>query len=257
MLRKRLLGAVVVRQGWAVQSFGYRRWLPLGKPECLVENLDRWGADGIVVLSIDRGDQGPDLQLIERLGALGLSTPLTYGGGLATEEQARAAVRAGAERLVLDSVLSDNTQAVGAMASAVGVQALVAALPLLHAAPGEVGVQHLQHRTGAQVPLAAPICELIGGEQVSEVLVIDAAGEGEGHGFNSALLQAVEAHTDLPLLAFGGLARAEQIRPLLNRPQLAGVVVGNALNYNEHAIGHLKTRLTDQPLRPHRHRLSV
>ena len=42
MLRKRLLGAVVVRQGWAVQSFGYQRWLPLGKVECLVENLDRW-----------------------------------------------------------------------------------------------------------------------------------------------------------------------------------------------------------------------
>jgi cyclase len=255
MLRKRLLGAVVVRQGWAVQSFGYRRWLPLGKPECLVENLDRWGADGIVVLAIDRGDQGPDLELIERLGALGLSTPLTYGGGLATEEHARAAVRAGAERLVLDAVLSHNPQAVGAMASAVGVQALVAALPLMQGASGEV--QHLRHRTGAQVPLAAPIRELIASAKVSEVLVIDAAGEGEGRGFHPALLRAVEAHTGLPLLAFGGLARPEQIRPLLSRPQLAGVVVGNALNYREHAIGHLKATLTDQPLRPHRQRCSV
>ena len=255
MLRKRLLGAVVVRQGWAVQSFGYRRWLPLGKPECLVENLDRWGADGIVVLSIDQGDQGPDLELIERLGALGLSTPLTYGGGLATEEHARAAVRAGAERLVLDAVLSHNPEAVGAMASAVGVQALVAALPLMQEAGGEV--QHLRHRTGDKATLAAPIRELIAGEQVSEVLVIDAAGEGEGQGFKPTLLRAVEAHTDLPLLAFGGLARPEQIRQLLNRPQLAGVVVGNALNYREHAIGHLKATLTDQPLRPHRRRCSV
>lgn len=255
MMRKRLLGAVVVRQGWAVQSFGYRRWLPLGNPECLVENLDRWGADGIVVLAIDRGDQGPDLQLIEGLAALGLSTPLTYGGGLATEEHARAAVRAGAERLVLDTVLSHNPQAVGAMASAVGVQALVAALPLMNGASGEV--QHLQHRTGSQGLLTTPIRELIFTEQVSEVLVIDAAGEGEGQGFNPALLQAVEAYTGLPLLAFGGLARAEQISPLLSRPQLAGVVVGNALNYREHAIGHLKAHLIDQPLRPHRQRCSI
>lgn len=255
MLRKRLLGAVVVRQGWAVQSFGYRRWLPLGKPECLVENLDRWGADGIVVLAIDRGDQGPDLELIERLGALGLSTPLTYGGGLATEAHARAAVRAGAERLVLDAVLSHNPQAVGAMASAVGVQALVAALPLLHTAAGDV--KHLQHRTGSHCQLTRPILELIDREQVSEVLVIDAACEGEGQGFNPALLQAVEEQTSLPLLAFGGLVRADQIRPLLSRPQLAGVVVGNALNYREHAIGHLKAALTDQLLRPHRQRCSV
>lgn len=255
MLRKRLLGAVVVRQGWAVQSFGYRRWLPLGTPECLVENLDRWGADGIVVLAIDRGDQGPNLELIERLGALGLSTPLTYGGGLSTEEHARAAVRAGAERLVLDAVLSHNPQAVVAMASAVGVQALVAALPMLQNATGEV--LHLQHRTGAQGAMAAPIRELIAAEQVSEVLVIDAAGEGGCQGFNPALLAAVEARTALPLLAFGGLARAEQIRPLLCRPQLAGVVVGNALNYREHSIGHLKATIPDQPLRAHRWRRFV
>ena len=70
MLRKRLLGAVVVRQGWAVQSFGYRRWLPLGRPECLVENLDRWGADGIVVLAIDRGDQGSRSSADRALGCL-------------------------------------------------------------------------------------------------------------------------------------------------------------------------------------------
>lgn len=249
MLRKRLLGAVVVRQGWAVQSFGYRRWLPLGKPEWLVENLDRWGADGIVVLSIDRGDQGPDIELIERLSALGLSTPLTYGGGLALEEHARLAVRAGAERLVLDAVLSHNPQAVTAMSSAVGLQAIVAALPMMLGQSGEVF--HLQHRSGAQDVLPASIRKLIDSEQVSEVLVIDAVGEGKGQGFTPALLDAVQAQTDLPLLAFGGLARAEQIRPLLGRPQLAGVVVGNALNYREHAIGHLKSALTDQPLRPH------
>ena len=255
MLRKRLLGAVVVRQGWAVQSFGYRRWLPLGKPECLVENLDRWGADGIVVLAIDRGDKGPDLQLIERLGALGLSTPLTYGGGIATEEHARAAVRAGAERLVLDSVLINNPKAVRVMASAVGVQALVAALPLLLGAAGEV--EHLQHRTGSQCPLSSPIRELIANEHVSEVLVIDAAGEGVGKGFNTVLLQAVEAHTGLPLLAFGGMSNPSQIRPLLCRSQLAGVVVANALNYREHSIGYLKEALTDQSLRPHRQRSCI
>lgn len=248
MLRKRLIGTVVVRQGWAVQSFGYRRWLPLGKPECVVENLDRWGADGIVVLAIDRGNHGPDLALIKRLGALGLSTPLTYGGGLATEEHAREAVRAGAERLVLDSVLIHSPQNVSAMANSVGVQALIASLPMLQTDTG--AVQHLEHSTGKIRSLPTPVCELIASEKVSEVLVIDAAGEGADQGFNSALLQVIEGKTRLPLLAFGGLSRADQIRPLLSRPQLAGVVVGNFLNYREHAICQLKAALTDQPLRP-------
>jgi imidazole glycerol phosphate synthase subunit HisF len=110
--------------------------------------------------------------------------------------------------------------------------------------------QNVQVAAGAigQQPVAGP---------VPFELVINAAGEGEGQGFNPVLLEAVEAQTDLPLLAFGGLALAEQMRPLLSRPQLAGVVVGNALNYREHGIGQLKASLTDQPLRPHRQRCSV
>jgi len=72
MLKKRLIGVITIKNGWAVQSFGYRRYLPLGKPECLVGNLDRWGADEILVQVIDRSEanRGPDFELLERLGAL-------------------------------------------------------------------------------------------------------------------------------------------------------------------------------------------
>lgn len=255
MLRKRLMGAVVVRQGWAVQSFGYRHWLPLGKPECLVENLDRWGADGIVVLVIDRGDQGPDLALIERLGALGLSTPLTYGGGLRNEADARAAVRVGAERLVLDAVLQEDPAVVHAMAQAVGVQALVAALPMIR--DGNGGVQHWLHRRRVAVPISLAIRDLVAHEALSELLAIDVAGEGEGQGFDLELLEAIEPMCGLPLLAFGGLATTEQIRQLLSRPRLAGVLVGNALHYREHAIAQLKAALADQALRPHHPRTAA
>ena len=82
MLRKRLIAVVTVLDGLAVQSFGYQRYLPLGKPECLVENLDRWGVDEIFVQVIDRSARnlGPDLGLLLRLGSLGLETPLIYGG---------------------------------------------------------------------------------------------------------------------------------------------------------------------------------
>ena len=69
MLHKRLVGVVTVKGGWAVQSFGYKSYLPLGRPEVLVENLDRWGADEILVHVIDRSVKklGPDFNLIEKL----------------------------------------------------------------------------------------------------------------------------------------------------------------------------------------------
>src|SRR5690554_2349668 len=107
MLRKRLIGVVTVRNGWAVQSFGYRRYLPLGRPECLVENLDRWGADEILVQVIDRsaGERGPDFDLLARLGRLGLETPLIYGGGVASADHAVRAIQSGADRVTVDQAL--------------------------------------------------------------------------------------------------------------------------------------------------------
>ena len=204
------------------------------------------------MLVIDRDDQGPDLALIERLSALGLSTPLTYGGGLRNEVDATSAVQAGAERLVLDTVLLEDPPAAEAMAQSVGVQALIAALPLVR--NGQGTVRHWLHRRRQAVPISDAILELLDKEAVSEILAIDTTGEGEGRGFDTKLLEAIEPFSQLPILAFGGLANAEQIRSLLNRPRLAGVLVGNALNYREHAIGQFKGTLTDQSLRLHKPR---
>ena len=101
MIPKRLIGVVIVKDGWAVQSFGYRRWLPLGRPEVLVENLDRWGADEILLQCVDRGDRGPDIALLERLCKRGLSTPLIYQGGVRSVADGVAVIQTGAERLAL------------------------------------------------------------------------------------------------------------------------------------------------------------
>ena len=47
MLKKRIIGVVTVVDNIAVQSFGYQKYLPLGDPAILIENLDKWGADEI------------------------------------------------------------------------------------------------------------------------------------------------------------------------------------------------------------------
>ena len=54
MLKKRIIGSIAVLNGWAVQSISYNRYLPLGRPEVIAQNLDRWGADEILIQCIDR-----------------------------------------------------------------------------------------------------------------------------------------------------------------------------------------------------------
>ena len=128
MIKKRLVGVVTVKDGWAVQSFGYGRWLPLGKPEVLTENLDRWGADEIVLQCIDRGARGPDLQLLGRVSSKGLSTPLIYAGGIRNAADAVAAVKSGADRVCVDSLLHDDPEALRALSAPLGAQAVIASM---------------------------------------------------------------------------------------------------------------------------------
>lgn len=248
MLGKRLIGVITVRGGWAVQSFGYGRYLPLGRPEVLARNLDRWGADEILLSCIDRTSSGggPDYRTIERVAAAGLTTPLVYGGGIARSQDGVAAVSAGADRVVVDAMLRDAPAEVDGLAERLGAQAVIAALPV---SSGPQGLLHYDYRARNAAPFAPLMLDLLRSGAIAEALVINWRGEG-GTGFD---LDLIERFPDpkIPLIPFGGLSHADLLRSVLMREQVAAAGIGNALSYREHAIRLLKRELGDIALRPH------
>ncbi len=248
MIKKRLVGVITVRQGWAVQSFGYQRHLPLGRPEVLAENLDRWGVDEILLQCTDRSRKGlgPDLALLERITKMGLSTPLTYQGGIRSVADGVAAVQAGAERIALDSLLRDDPSEAAALAEPLGAQALIAALPMSH---GEQGLEWLDHRNGRSRPVPVEVSAVLKSGAISELLLVDWQHEGQAGGFDEALLDAAGLPA-LPVIAFGGLSEPEQLRRVLGRPQVVAAGVGHFLSWREHAVQQLKEALRGLPLRP-------
>ena len=249
MLRKRVAGVITVKDGWAVQSIGYKRYLPLGRPEILAENLDRWGADEIIIQCIDRTrrGQGPDFGLLERVSRKGLSTPLIYGGGIRNADDAVAVVKAGADRVCIDALLHDAPRNVDAIATRLGAQAVIAALPLLRGAEGQLS--WLDYRTKTSRPFVGPLIDLLRSGGVSEALVIDWQHEGQVAGFDAELL--IRFPVDgMPLIAFGGLSEPAQLRRVLQLPKVSAIAVGNFLNYREHAIHAFKVHLGGLPIRP-------
>lgn len=250
MLKKRLLGVVTVRNGWAVQSFGYRQYLPIGRPELLVENLDRWGADEILLQCIDRShhEAGPDLDLLERVSRRGLATPLIYAGGVRNADDAIAVIKTGADRVCVDALLHESPITLQRLAKKLGAQAIIASLPLSIAGGGEP--LWLDYRSGHQQVLTPEVVEFLDSGFVSEVLIIDWVHEGRSATFDSNLVARFPA-SHIPLIAFGGLSEASQLRQLLQVDRVSAVAMGNALNYREHNISKLKAALIEQPLRPH------
>jgi cyclase len=248
VLKKRLIGVITVRRGWAVQSFGYRRWLPLGRPEVLAQNLDRWGVDEIFVQAIDRSAarSGPDLELLARLGRMGLSTPLIYGGGIATLADANRAVSGAADRVCVDVLLRDDPREVERISRHLGAQAVIGALPL---ARRDGALCWFDHRDRSEAPLAPQALELFRAGVVSEALLIDWRNEGSRAGFDESLLEAFPV-AEVPLIAFGGLSEPVQLRRVLGLPRVSAAALGNFLNYAEHAVQHYRQQLAGVALRP-------
>jgi cyclase len=240
MLKKRLIGVVTVKDGWAVQSFGYRRYLPIGKPEVLVQNLDRWGADEILVQCIDRSKAGlcPDFDVLGRISKLGIATPLIYAGGITHREDAVKVVSHGADRIMVDSMLLDSPALLEGVARDLGTQAVIAHLPARATSDGLVA---LDHRERSEQPVAEWLARLPN-DWISELMVSDWQNEGSPGCFDERLLD-IARHTEKPLLCFGGISEAAQLRRVLSHPQVVAAGVGNFLNYREHAVQSLKQQL--------------
>lgn len=248
MLRKRLIGVVTVRNGLAVQSFGYSRYLPLGKPEVLIENLDRWGADEILISCIDRYaiQAGPDFDLLRRVGKLGLSTPLIYAGGIRHAEDAVQAVNLGADRVSVDAMLWDRPLLVETIAREIGSQAIIGSMPVR---AKDDCLYWLNYRIGKEVLLDTKKLSELPLEWVSEVMLTDWSHEGCDSRFDSCVVDLFGLKNKA-LIVFGGLSDSKTIQNVLSRSNVMAAGVGNFLSYKEHAIQKLKQSIIATPIRP-------
>jgi cyclase len=230
-----------------VQSIGYQRYLPLGHPEVVVENLDRWGVDEILLQCIDRSREelGPDFDLLGRVGSLGFSTPLIYGGGIADAADAVRAVSLGADRVLVDSMLRDNPDRLEHISRELGTQAVIAQMPV-RASDREL--LWLNYRDRREVVLDRDSIERANLEWASEVMLTDWQHEGVPGGFDASILSLFPAD-DKPLLAFGGLSDPETIRDVLSLPNVVAVGIGNFLNYREHTVQKVRQDIRSASIR--------
>ena len=132
MIAKRLIGVITIKNNIAVQSFSYKKYLPLGDPMILVKNLDRWGVDEILLNIIDRGhtNKGPDFHLISKIKSSNINTPIIYAGGVNNLENAEKLICEGVDRLVIEKILLENFSEFVKIYKRIGSQSLILSMPL-------------------------------------------------------------------------------------------------------------------------------
>jgi cyclase len=247
MIKKRLIGVINVLDGYGVQSFSYSRYLPLGRPEILAENLDRWQVDEILIQCIDRtkNNLGPDFKTLERISKLGLKTPLIFSGGIRSISDGVELIRCGADRLAIDTALRGKKSILMGLSSTLGAQALIASLPVsIHGGK----LFWYDYLNKISVPLDESMLEIFNGTILSEALLIDWKHEGFFNRFDINLLNYLEK-IKIPCLLFGGISSSGVVKKVLTTPNVAAVAIGNSLNYKEHSIDILRSQVDGVNLR--------
>lgn len=241
MVKKRLIGVITIKDGWAVQSFGYKRYLPLGRPETIAENFDRWGADEILVISIDRSlnGLGPDYDVIKRISHTSLTTPLAYGGGISSVDQANSVIQLGVERVCVDALVHNDLSTIQQISFFLGYQAVIASLPLSIEKDTLYWYDYIKM---TKKEVNKDLQNFLKGKFVSEALIIDWKNEGNKNSFDTNIISKFP-FSKASLIVFGGISQSNQIDNLLRYDSVAAVAIGNFLNYNEHAIQVYKDSL--------------
>ena len=121
MLKKRIIATLVVKHGIVVQSIGFHKYLPVGKPEIAVDFLNQWGIDEIILIDISatRDQRAPDFKMISR-AAKKCFVPLTVGGGITTIDDVNFLMHNGADKVSLNQVVFHNRALINQVAGIFG-----------------------------------------------------------------------------------------------------------------------------------------
>jgi len=252
MLKKRIIGTITVLNGWAVQSISYSKYLPLGRPDVIAENLDRWGADEILIQCIDRSCQkrGPDFETLSTIAKIGITTPIIYSGGIRHHLDAINAIKSGADRVMFDQLLRSSPEEIFKSSSILGSQALVGCMPI-SCIRGQIS--WLNYLTKEIIPLTLDNLNKVFSSSISELLLVDYENEGCAESFNLNILKSpILADSPIPILLFGGISNPKLAQKALDSKNVAGIGIGNFLSYSENSIEFFKRTIKSSTLREHK-----
>ena len=212
MLCRRVIPCLDVAAGRVVKGTRFVDLRDEGDPPELAERYAREGADEIVLLDISAAPEGRGtlLDMVERTARRAF-IPLTVGGGVRSVEDMRDVLRAGADKVGLNTRAVADPGLVTRCAARFGSQAVVVAIDARRVAPGnpavpsgfEVVVNGGRLAVGLDaIDWAVRAVELGAGE----LLVTSIDRDGTGAGFDTELLRAISSLVPVPVIASGGAA---------------------------------------------------
>jgi imidazole glycerol-phosphate synthase subunit HisF len=212
----RLIPCLDVAGGRVVKGVRFRGLRDMGDAVALGAAYSDAGADELVFLDITATlEERESLVELVRRVADELAIPFTVGGGVRSVEDAEALLRAGADKVAVNSAALAEPELIGRLARRLGSQAVVVAVDVSR---GEVFSHAGTRPTGRRAVSWSRECEQRG---AGEILLTSIDADGTRTGYDLALTEAVASAVSIPVIASGGAGEERHVADVLQIAQAA------------------------------------
>jgi imidazole glycerol-phosphate synthase subunit HisF len=242
MLAKRIIPCLDVRDGRVVKGTAFVDLRDAGDPVEHAARYDAEGADEIALLDITASHEkrGTLLDVVART-ADATFVPLTVGGGVRGEDDVRALLNAGADKVSINTAAVSDPSILERCSGAWGSQAIVIAIDAKRRQGGwDVYVHGGRTNTGKDALEWAEEATRLG---AGEILLTSMDRDGTHEGYDLELVSRVADAVPVPVIASGGVGSLEHLREGLTRGHADAALAASIFHFGRHTIGEAKRYL--------------
>ena len=240
MLKKRLIAVLILRDGMIVQSDRFRHTNVIGNAITAVDFFNRWAVDEIVLLDVSRGTRHREkfYPIVTGLSKK-CFVPLTVGGRVTTVDEMRTLLRCGADKVAVNTEALRRPPFIAQCAQVFGSQCVVVSIDVRQRGDGEYEVFADRGREGTgRSPVEwAQEAQALG---AGEIFLTSVDRDGSRQGYDLDLLRAVTKSLDIPVIAFGGVFKWQDLVDGVVAGGADAVSAANIFHYTEHSTKKAK-----------------
>jgi len=244
MLTKRIIPCLDVKDGRVVKGVNFVQLRDAGDPVELAALYDREGADELVFLDISASHEGRQTMVdVVLRTAAEISIPFTVGGGIASVDDMKRILRAGADKIGINTAAVRDPKLISEGARKFGSQCIVVAIDAKYNAEWgewEVYTHGGRKATGIKALEWAAKVERLG---AGEILLTSMDADGTKNGFDVPLTAAVAERVGIPVIASGGAGTVDHFVDVLTKGGADAALAASIFHYKEMTIREVKQRL--------------